>query len=133
MHQEALREALTELDFCDLTENMLQNLDKEQRRLLNQFAYRYIQLQDDMGNRLIKFVLLAMGEDITTMPVIDRLNRLEQLGWLPSAEKWVALRKMCNDFTHEYPETVKERLARVQLAVQSARRISDPMVQWCRN
>jgi len=66
-----------------------------------------------------------MGEDVASMPVIDRLNRLEQLGWLPSAEEWGALRKMRNEFTHEYPETVEERLARIQLAIQSAHKISD--------
>jgi hypothetical protein len=125
MHHEALREALVDLDQSDLTEKMLQNLDKEQRRLLDQFAYRYIRLQDDMGNRLMKSVLLALGEDIAAMPVIDRLNRLEQLEWLPLAEEWIELRKIRNDFTHEYPETIQQRLASIQLAIQSARRISD--------
>ncbi|MBN4079373.1 hypothetical protein JYT26_01905 [Beggiatoa alba] len=125
MHQEALCEALVDLDQSDLTEKMLQNLDKEQRRLLDQFAYRYIRLQDDMGNRLLKSVLLALGEDIAAMPVIDRLNRLEQLEWLPSAEEWMGLRKIRNNFTHEYPETAEERFARITLAIQSARRISD--------
>jgi len=132
MHQEALCEALVDLDQSDLTEKMLQNLDKEQRRLLDQFAYRYIRLQDDMGNRLLKSVLLALGEDIAAMPVIDRLNRLEQLEWLPSAEEWMGLRKIRNNFTHEYPETAEERFARITLAIQSARRISDIFDEICK-
>jgi len=125
MHQEALNEALVDLDLIDLTEMILQNPCKDHRRLLDQFAYRYIRLQDDMGNRLMKSVLLVMGEDIAAMPTIDRLNRLEQIGWLPSAEEWMELRKIRNDFTHEYPEAVEERFVRIQLAIQSARRISD--------
>ncbi|MBS0542214.1 MAG: hypothetical protein JSR40_00555 [Proteobacteria bacterium] len=54
------------------------------------------------------------------MPVLDRLARLEQLGWLPSAEQWLELRRIRNEFTHEYPEEVEERFVRLKLAIQAA-------------
>ncbi|MFZ5595222.1 MAG: hypothetical protein ACOY4D_13390 [Pseudomonadota bacterium] len=86
-----------------------ERLSKEDRRLLDQFAYRYTRLQDDMGARFMPAALRAMDEEIAAMPMVDRLNRLEQLGWLPSAEGWLDLRRIRNEFAHDYPETPQER------------------------
>ena len=122
-HRQALEEALSDLRQRALTAADLEHLGKEDRRLLDQFAYRYTRLQDDMGNRLIPAALRAMGEEISSMPMIDRLNRLEQLGWLPSGDEWMDLRRIRNEFTHEYPESAAERFERQQLALASARRL----------
>jgi len=108
-HEAALRDALLDLKSRQLAAADLDGLSKEDRRLLDQFAYRTTRLQDDMGARLMPAVLRARGEEITAMSVIDRLNRLEQLGWLASAEHWGELRRVRNEFAHEYPETVAER------------------------
>jgi hypothetical protein len=51
-HEEALRSALEDLDLRELEATDIDNLSKEDRRLLDQFAYRYTRLQDDMGARL---------------------------------------------------------------------------------
>lgn len=48
---------------------------------------------------------------------------LEQLGWLPAADEWIDLRRIRNEFTHDYLETPGERIARLQLAIQAARRL----------
>ena len=122
-HHDALREALGDLHLRDLTASDLECLTKNDRRLLDQFAYRYTRLQDDMGVRLIPAVLLALGEEIAAMPTLDRLDRLEQLGWLPSAEEWGELRRTRNEFTHDYPETTKERFERLQLALAAAEKV----------
>jgi hypothetical protein len=53
--------------------------------LLDQFAYRYTQLQDDMGAKLIPAVLKALGKDIAFLSTLHRFARLEQLGWLASS------------------------------------------------
>lgn len=124
-HREGLSDALTDLEERELSEGAIGNLSKEDRRLLDQFAYRYTRLQDDMGQRLLPAVLRALGEDVASLPAIDRFNRLEQLGWLPSAEEWVDLRRIRNEFTHEYPETTQERFERLQLAFESARRLRE--------
>ena len=57
------------------------------------------------------------------MATLDRLNRLEQLGWLPSADEWTELRRIRNEFAHDYPGTSHERLERFQLAITCARRL----------
>ena len=110
-HAEALREALVDLHQRDLQEIEWDKLAKEDRRLLDQFAYRYTRLQDDMGACLMPAILRALEEDIAAMSAVDRLNRLEQLGWLPSAAQWSELRRIRNTFAHDYPETPAERHA----------------------
>ena len=51
------------------------------------------------------------------------LERLEQIGWLPSANEWVNLRYIRNEFTHDYPHTLEERFNRLQLALTAAEHI----------
>ena len=124
-HTEALKDALLDLDQRALTTSELENLGRENRRLLDQFAYRYTRLQDDMGARLIPSALRTLGEEISAMSVLDRLDRMEQLGWLPSANEWSDLRRIRNEFTHEYPESARERFERLDLAKKSAVRLID--------
>lgn len=119
-HGEALQEALQDLHRENLTASRLEHLSKEERRLLDQFAYRYTRLQDDLGARLVPASLRALGEEIAALPMLDRLNRLEQLGWLPSAEEWLEHRRIRNEFAHDYPETAEQRWQRFSLAVASA-------------
>lgn len=124
-HRAALSDALADLAKRPLQIQDLTNIDKEERRILDQFAYRYTRLQDDMGARLFPAALRALGEDIRPMSVLDRLNRLEQLGWLASADEWIELRRIRNEFTHDYPELAEERFDRLRLAIQSAWRLLD--------
>jgi hypothetical protein len=129
-HRGGLQDALEDLRQSPVSADALAAPGKELRRLLDQFAYRYTRLQDDMGARLFPAALRALGEDVAAMPVIDRLNRLEQLGWLPSAEEWADLRRIRNEFTHEYPESAEERRERLDLAIASARRLVDLLGQF---
>lgn len=119
-HAQALQEALHDMQLRALSVDDYQHLNKEDRRLLDQFAYRYTRLQDDMGARLIPAVLKALGEDIGPMSAIDRFGRLEQLGWLASADDWLALRQVRNQFSHDYPDSTYERYERLQAATQAA-------------
>lgn len=63
-HAEALSEALQDMQLRALTLENYSHLSKADRRLLDQFAYRYTRLQDDMGARLMPPVLKALGEDV---------------------------------------------------------------------
>lgn len=121
-HEEGLRDALGDLGTHALRPNDLDQPAKETRRLLDQFAYRFTRLQDDMGARLFPAALRALGEDVAPMPMLDRLARLEQLRWLPSGDEWSQLRRIRNEFAHDYPETTEERFARLQLALTAAAR-----------
>ena len=92
VHLDALHDALNDMQQRALSSSEYEHLSKPDRRLLDQFAYRYTRLQDDMGARLMPAILRALGEDVAAMPAFDRFSRLEQLGWLPSADNWNVLR-----------------------------------------
>jgi hypothetical protein len=123
-HAAVLADVLGELDAKGaFASSDLENPTKETRRILDQFAYRYLRLQDDMGARLFPAALRALGEDIAPMPALDRLARLEQLGWLPSADEWAELRRIRNEFAHDYPASAEEKAERLRLALVAARRL----------
>ena len=75
-----------------------------------------------MGTRLIFVSPRALGEDVAPMSMLDGLDRMEQIGWIPSAAEWADLRRIRNEFTHEYPGSTQVRLERFQLARSSAQR-----------
>lgn len=70
-------------------------------------------------------ILRALQEDTATLSAIDRLNRLEQLGWLISAAQWSELRRIRNAFAHDYPKTLAERHAQLQVAMTAAAQVLD--------
>lgn len=119
-HADALRDALHDMGPLDRVLERYNQLSKADRRLLDQFAYRYTRLQDDMGTRLMPAILKVLGEEVSAMSAIDRFARLEQLGWLPSADAWAELRQIRNQFTHDYPDDTGERLERLQAACAAA-------------
>jgi hypothetical protein len=78
-----------------------------------------------MGGRLFPALLGALGEEVTAMSVIDRLNRLEQLGWIPLADEWLELRRIRNEFAHDYPENPDLYLVRLRKAMGAGRRLME--------
>jgi len=66
------------------------------------FVGRFGRLQDTLGDKLLPTLLTALGETIAA--VIDNLDRAERLGFIPSAEQWMEMRKLRNQMIHDYVE-----------------------------
>ena len=60
-HVDALQDALKDMSQRGLTPADYAQLSKTDRRLLDQFAYRYTRLQDDMGARLMPAIRFKVG------------------------------------------------------------------------
>jgi hypothetical protein len=71
---------------------------------LDQMLFRFGKLQDAIGQRLLPAILLAGQEWRDDETFLDKLNRLEKLGVIPSASDWVKLRDLRNSAMHEYPD-----------------------------
>jgi hypothetical protein len=101
LHQQRLHAAWQEL----MQSQCLQadSLTESQVRVADQMVYRFGRLQDAMGTRLLPALLQIMQEWQDEQPWIDKLNRAEKLGLLPSAEAWMLLRELRNQTAHEYP------------------------------
>ena len=78
-------------------------LQPEALSFFDQLIFRFSKVQDSMGGKLFPAILENLGEEINSLPFIDRLAKLEQLGIIPSAENWMLLRETRNILTHEYP------------------------------
>lgn len=66
------------------------------------FVGRFGRLQDTVGDKLLPFLLTALGEKSSS--AIDNLDRAERLGLLKSADEWLVIRKLRNQMVHEYVE-----------------------------
>lgn len=50
---------------------------------------------------------------------MENLDRAEKLGWLPSADTWMMLRKLRNQMVHEYVEDIAILADALNLAHES--------------
>ncbi len=83
--------------------------DFDRVKVIDSFIFRLIKIQDLMGNKLFPEILNTLGEYQSSMSMLDVLDRLEQLGLIDSAERWMDYRNLRNVLTHEYPDN-KEAL-----------------------
>ena len=100
----------------DLNAEALDDFDKV--KVIDSFIFRFILIQDLMGNKLFKEVLNALGEYEASMSMLDVLDKLEKLVLIPSAMQWMDYRNLRNVLTHEYPDNRDELIAGVKLALQ---------------
>lgn len=91
------------------------SLMDEHISFMDQFVYRFSKLQDVMGSRLFPFLLNAFAETTDDKAFIDILNRLERFEIINSTQTWLQLRKIRNDIAHEYPSSLLERLAGINI------------------
>ena len=71
--------------------------------LFDQLIYRFSKLQDSMGSRLFKQLLDLLEEDISGLPFLDVLYKMEKLNLIESAKDWISLRQTRNAVSNEYP------------------------------
>lgn len=68
----------------------------------DQIIYRFSKLQDCMGAKLFKSVLLYEGENVNK-PFLDILNRLEVIDII-NVDEWFEIRDLRNEIAHDYED-----------------------------
>ena len=66
----------------------------------DQVIYRFSKLQDSIGAKLFKSLLLYQGENIDK-PFLDILNQLEKMN-IVDVEEWFEIRDLRNEISHDY-------------------------------
>ncbi len=109
--------------------------DFDKVKVIDSFIFRFIKIQDLMGNKLFKEILKALGEYQPSMSMLDVLDRLEQLELLDSVEQWMDYRNLRNVLTHEYPDNKEELLEGIQEALKvfhDIRNIHENMLKYAK-
>ena len=120
LHRRRIDYALEQLSGkLPLTAKQWENLDDETVADIDQLLFRYNKLQDAMGQRLFPAILLAGAEWRDDEAFIDKLNRLEKLEAIPSADQWMELRSIRNRMTHEYPDAPERNAENLTKVVDS--------------
>jgi hypothetical protein len=98
-------------DKFPLTPSRLSAFNDTEQAILDQLSMRFSKLQDAMGASLFPLTLELSKEQGDLKAFIDQLNRLEKINAIPSAEKWLLLREMRNQFSHDYPNDPEIQVA----------------------
>jgi hypothetical protein len=113
--------ALTSLaPILPMTGENLERLTDMQVQSVDQFILRFTKLQDAMGSRLFPALLQYLQEPYEDRPMLDKLNRLEKLRYLQSADAWQNIRNTRNKFAHDYPDDWEKNAALINLACEAA-------------
>lgn len=104
LHRKRLQQAWQEaVHFAVFNQASTLSFNDDEVRTLDQLVFRFGRLQDSIGTRLLPALLQVIEEWHDHEPFLDKLNRAEKLGLLPSAEQWQLLRELRNQTAHEYP------------------------------
>lgn len=88
--------------------NTYSNLNENEIEHIDQYLFRFAKLQDAMGEKLFRAILLFLDEEIEGKPFVDVLNTMEKLSILASAEAWRKLRDIRNELSHQYDDEPEE-------------------------
>ena len=98
-----LKDALIQVNkLLPLFAAVLANLPTDKLAFLDMMTTRFGKLQDIIGLKIFPIILNLLEEDAVAF--IDKLNKLEKLGYIEDANWWVELRGIRNKITHDYPD-----------------------------
>ena len=123
LHAQVLSDAAAALPAA-FDAQMADHVDAERRRWLDQAAYRFMKLQDSLGEKVLPGLLTATLDPLPPEATFaERLQRLERLGAVPSVERWKMLREVRNSLAHEDPEHPDLQAAALTRLVGGAREL----------
>lgn len=90
---------LTGERLCNEDENLFERLDA--------FRVRYADLQDAIGNKLFRSILMVFDEKSLNMA--ETLSKMEKYGVLVSVDEWRLMREIRNSFSRDYLDAEEDR------------------------
>ncbi|MBI5529193.1 MAG: hypothetical protein HY897_22945 [Deltaproteobacteria bacterium] len=126
LHSRVLEQALVEAaSWLPFTAESVESVTTGQLRVLDQVAYRFTKLQDTMGRQVLPQILDLAQEPIPPEATFaEKLNWLEKMGALRSAEEWKELRVARNAIAHEYPDEPDLRAGALNRFLADAKRLN---------
>ncbi|MDQ2779763.1 MAG: hypothetical protein M3Y32_09425 [Pseudomonadota bacterium] len=97
--------------------------------MTDQILFRFMKLQDALGERLVPAILEDLAEPFDAWSMRDRLDRLEKLGYL-DVKRWLDWREVRNRLAHEYPDAPDLRYAQLLAAIAAASGLLSDYRAW---
>ena len=117
LHRKRARMAMSEIQgWGEIDSEVFEDFEKI--KTVDTFIYRFIKLQDMMGDKLFRIFLDAIGEYKDDMSLLDVLDKLEKLEIIPHGEEWMMYRKLRNKLTHEYPNNEEEIVEGIKISIE---------------
>lgn len=122
LHAQVLSEALTQVqDERPFGAPSVRAMAGLVRQRLDQTAYRFMKLQDTLGERVLPGLLELADEPLADSATFQqKLNRLERLEVIDSAADWRRLRTLRDQIAHEYPDAPEIQAALIELLLEGA-------------
>lgn len=106
LHADRIYRALLEIEkMRPLTIDSLEEMQTHELAITELLTARFAKLQDTIGEKIFPLLFVSLGEDIKGMSFIDRLNRIEKLGYIDNAHSWFCYREARNRIAHEYHDS----------------------------
>lgn len=107
--ESAFNELLNSFEF-PLDKNSFEKITSSRQLLAysDQIIYRFSKLQDCMGAKLFKSLLLFQGENVNK-PFLDILNQLEKINVI-DVDEWFEIRDLRNEIAHDYEDNELESI-----------------------
>ena len=117
LHKKRAKAALDEIkEWKKIDSEIFEDFEKI--KVIDTFIYRFIKLQDMMGDKLFKIFLNEIGEYKDNMSLLDVLDKLEKFEIIEDSNRWMEYRKLRNRLTHEYPNNEDEVIEGILVAVE---------------
>lgn len=126
IHADRISIALKHIEpLLPLSAEKTKNFSEEQLGFLELLTSRIGKLQDTMGAHIFPITLELLGEKNEQQSMLDRLNRLEKLGYVQQASFWQYLRNLRNELTHEYENDLEKQMSKINHAIKAANDLLD--------
>jgi uncharacterized protein with HEPN domain len=125
VHAQVLQAALTALaTHRPFDAETVRSMSTQLRQQLDQVAYRFMKLQDTLGDRVLPGLVELAEEPLPESATFQqKLNRLERLGVIDSAEDWRILRETRNQIAHEYPDAPAIQAAMLEALLNGTQKL----------
>ena len=105
-------------DIFPLSIEKYKMIDENQITFIDQFIFRFSKLQDEIGNKLFRFILIYLDENIEHLPFRDILGKLEKIKIINSRDEWLKLKEIRNDLAHEYPDNEMQQIEALNTIIE---------------
>lgn len=116
-----LRSSLQDLESAlPISPAAVDGLDEGLQLRIDAFLKRFEQLQDAVSNRVVRALLIELGDDVAGYSARDAFDRAESLGALDDAARFLDIARLRNRLAHEYPMDDERRAGRLNAAFEAA-------------